>query len=824
MSSYRSAGGLDDQYATDGDVGFVGMNLRLLPNQLQAGEVSLSQNGRINGYWQCRKGVELKSGALASSSLPLKLPFRLEDTTIVISAATRASNVVTLELAANHGIPLSEQVYVTLGDVDEADPLTGTDDVPPGSYLMTATTVDKLTFAHTGTPENLIVDPTYGFIWSQVDDDAVENIWGASTLSDPAGVLAESIVMATNLDAKRVALDTYAVTSVPYPFGATLGAEVNMMQAFDRIYLFRPGGNQAWEWVFNGRPIESAAQAGTTTVTMKVAAHGLTAGDTIVISGLTGGTPANGTFTVLAVNSADEFTYTFTSSQNQTFGVTNAVCKAAGFTKVLGGPYSQPQQFAIAASAVAVSDSLLTATVSSNTTIKAGDFVQVHYTEIEELKHLTRQYYQVVEATSTTIKFYVPAGAFTGSSSDKFDFGGRTSVGGGFIHNPASPWATYFQRRLWTPFYYSLGGTSTAPTYASRNIQDEIVVSDILDGNTYDQIFSQFKITGGTSDYLMAMHPFYNDFLVVLMRNSLHLIRGTQGSLEDTVVTELTREVGCLARKSVVGYGNTMFFLSDNGVYGAEFMDEYNLRGVQEPLSKNIQPLIDRINKNLAEKAVGIFFNNRYYLAVPLDSAAGANDAQGNNAILVFNVLNKAWESIDTFENNTLNVISFHINQENERNNLYAVSNQGGVHLMEGSFLPVDTISTSPTGDSQSFDVNYLLKTRGYQLGNYERKKFSRAQVQCEADSSNCDALILFETEDPDTNSFEVGSIVSGIGQDLPPGETANLRFRLGNPRGLYGVLTFTGNTSGSSLSGRPKVNSIAIDGAVTNRQTISQY
>jgi len=471
-----------------------------------------------------------------------------------------------------------------------------------------------------------------------------------------------------------------------------------------------------------------------------------------------------------------------------------------------------------------VSDSLLTATVSSNTTIKAGDFVQVHYTEIEELKHLTRQYYQVVEATSTTIKFYVPAGAFTGSSSDKFDFGGRTSVGGGFIHNPASPWATYFQRRLWTPFYYSLGGTSTAPTYASRNIQDEIVVSDILDGNTYDQIFSQFKITGGTSDYLMAMHPFYNDFLVVLMRNSLHLIRGTQGSLEDTVVTELTREVGCLARKSVVGYGNTMFFLSDNGVYGAEFMDEYNLRGVQEPLSKNIQPLIDRINKNLAEKAVGIFFNNRYYLAVPLDSAAGANDAQGNNAILVFNVLNKAWESIDTFENNTLNVISFHINQENERNNLYAVSNQGGVHLMEGSFLPVDTISTSPTGDSQSFDVNYLLKTRGYQLGNYERKKFSRAQVQCEADSSNCDALILFETEDPDTNSFEVGSIVSGIGQDLPPGETANLRFRLGNPRGLYGVLTFTGNTSGSSLSGRPKVNSIAIDGAVTNRQTISQY
>ena len=137
-------------------------------------------------------------------------------------------------------------------------------------------------------------------------------------MSDPAGVMSESIVIASNLDAKRVALDTYTVTSVPYPFGATLDAEVNMMQAFDRIYLFRPGGNQAWEWIFNGRPIESASQSGTTTVTMKVPGHGLTSGDSVIITGLADGTPANGTFDV-TVTSADEFTYVFTTSQTQTF-------------------------------------------------------------------------------------------------------------------------------------------------------------------------------------------------------------------------------------------------------------------------------------------------------------------------------------------------------------------------------------------------------------------------------------------------------------------------------------------------------------------------
>jgi hypothetical protein len=611
---------------------------------------------------------------------------------------------------------------------------------------------------------------------------------------------------------------------VPYPTGATLNAEVNMMQAFDRIYLFRPGGNQAWEWIFNGRPIESASQS-TDTVTMKVPGHGLTAGDTIVISGLTGGSPSeNGTFTVETVTSADEFEYEVTSSQTVTYGVADAVCKAAGFTKVIGGAYSQPQQFSITANDVSVTDSLLTADVTSNTTIKAGDFVQVHFTEIDELKQTQGNYYEVVEASATEIKFYVPAGAFTSSASDKFDFGGRTSVGGGFIHNPASPWAVYFQRRLWTPFYHLPGGTAASPTYTSRSVEDEIVVSDILDGNTYDQVYSQFKITGGTSDYLMAMHPFYNDFLIVLMRNSLHLIRGTQGSLEDTVVTELTREVGCLARKSVVGYGNAMFFLSDNGVYGVEFLDEYNLRGVQEPLSKNIQPLIDRINKGLAEKSVGIFFNNRYYLAIPLDSFSGANDAQGNNSILVFNVLNKGWESIDTYGDNAFYVNNFHISQEDERNNLYAVNEQGGVHLLEATSTPTDSISTSTVGGSETFDIDYVLKTRGYQLGNYERKKFSRAQVQCEANEVNCNALIRFETEDPDTNGFDVGTISGGIGEDLPANETANLRFRLGNPRGLYGVLTFTGGSLGSAVSGRPKLNSVAVDGTVTNRQTISQF
>ena len=135
MSSYRSYGGLDDQPLIDGDVGFVGINQRERPSQLKAGEIVLSKNGRIDGYWQPRKGIDLKSGQLANSANPLNIPFIVLDSVQTISTASRTSNVVTINLSAVHGISsLSLPAYVTLGTPSVAtQPITGID---AGSYLM----------------------------------------------------------------------------------------------------------------------------------------------------------------------------------------------------------------------------------------------------------------------------------------------------------------------------------------------------------------------------------------------------------------------------------------------------------------------------------------------------------------------------------------------------------------------------------------------------------------------------------------------------------------------------------------------------------------
>ena len=398
----------------------------------------------------------------------------------------------------------------------------------------------------------------------------------------------------------------------------------------------------------------------------------------------------------------------------------------------------------------------------------------------------------------------------------------QESIGLGFSFMPGPPWATYFQRRLWMPYLYENGGTLTVSTYDNRGIADEIIASDILDSNTYDRVLNQFRISGGTADYVVAMHGFYDDALVVMNRNSIHAVVGTQGSLADTVVKELTSEVGCLSRKSVVMQANNLIFLSDNGVYALTFLNDYNLRGTEEPLSKNIQPYINRINARLAGNSTAVYYDNRYYLAVPLDSVAGADDAQGNNAILVFNFLNKGWESLDTYGSSGFLITDFVTAGAGVRNDLYAVSSSGGIHKMEAVDSPADSISAefgSATIDSEP--INASLTTRGYDLGTQERKRFTDFQTQIQSFPAGSPSTfnVSFSTEDPD-NAFPIGStneLIGDLSNTDQEEETANVRGRLGGLRGYTGTMILT-RTSGS-----PKVHSVKISGAVSNRAIISQ-
>jgi hypothetical protein len=367
---------------------------------------------------------------------------------------------------------------------------------------------------------------------------------------------------------------------------------------------------------------------------------------------------------------------------------------------------------------------------------------------------------------------------------------------------PAPPFATYHQRRLVMPFKFLSTGTDT---FETRNIQDEIIASDVLDTNTYDQVFAQYRFNAGTSDFVVGLHSFAEDRLLVFNRNSIHIVTNTTNLLTSSAQV-LTDEVGCVARKSIEQVGSQVIFLSDNGVYGTQFLDEYNLRGTETPLSEPINTTISRINKNAQANSVAVYFDNRYYIAVPLDSSTS------NNAILIYNFLNKQWESIDQVNNDNYQVSNLLVLGEGDKRGVYAVNDIGGIHRIDHRVDGVDRVITQIGGTEESIQISGELTTRQYTLGTLDRKRWKQFDLHVQSsDTNTSDLNINFETENPDSTG-NIGTLSHFNNEALAISEDVSIRGRIGNRRG-YGI-QFTFN----NMIGRPIIRAIEVEGATTMR------
>jgi hypothetical protein len=473
------------------------------------------------------------------------------------------------------------------------------------------------------------------------------------------------------------------------------------------------------------------------------------------------------------------------------------------FTLVDNGNYTQPVVYNTSGN-TGIADGVVTISETGHE-VSVNDLVKIITRGDTNLNELSE--YRVFEVEdngvdNTTFKFYADADDITGAS---VSLSKPMSVGGGFSHMPAPPWAIYHQRRLWMPFLYTTSGTSGSPTITSRGIADEIIASDILDQNTYDQIYGNYRIASGGADRVVAIQPFSEDNLVVFNRNTIHLIRGVSGALEETEVQEITREVGCLARKSVVQVGNQIFFLSDNGVYAVRFEDLYNLRGASIPLSESIDPIIKRINRDYAHKAVAIYHDNRYYLSVALD------DSTVNNTILVYSFLNNGWESVDTTQASGWDIENLIRAGAGSLNKLYAVNSFGGIHILEDREDDNDILTTEAGKVASTYKVASYVTTRQYTGGTMDRKRYNSFEIQAQSSESNAsDIDITFEAENPDSITA-MDSFSTLLGGTLAVGEDASVRGRIGNIRGYSGQFTLTPKI------GRPKIRSLKVSSQLTD-------
>lgn len=917
MPEYRRYGNRDDVIAKDGDYGFVGFNNRLRPDQLTKGTLADAQNVRLdrNGEAQVRKGIELIVAPFAVGGDVLRLPTseeigldvsRLPTTIRSASLTSNIASIVIDNPAVDPGYAFQAGDEVTVGGI-EADVFDAGEADPNGTFVLLSVVdggaTKTLTYALTGDDVAsydvaVALPQVLSFNLSESEDNPVvgynmlldigqvTEVYASTKFSDPNNNASESILIASNLSVVSKDLLNGTVNDIYYPLGETVPPFSDMLQAFNKVFIFRDG-NTALEWDGIYTSIEASdllldrtysitelgdtdwnSIAGTTGVTynvndpITVDVEGSGTGKarsafTLVKSGRYSqptqiicapgefaivesrgivhqpdGVSVGSTISVLGAYTTDENTtsgfkvgYEYTVAKIYKEGPSSSIGNQAG-DQVIGdveleGDYEgfRKVTLLLAGNDFDLGDPIQLAGFNTQAGINGPRFVSERtdnsfsfYTDefsnnntpLPGTVHLADGFEFWIQADS--IDNHITDGASLNATPV---FTRKVSTSLGFTHMPAPPYATYHQRRLVMPFRYSVDVTEGQYTY--RGIIDEVIASDILDSDTYDEIYAQFRFNAGTSDYTVGLHSFSDDALLVFNRNSIHTVQNTV-DLQGSVAKLLTNEVGCVARKSIIQVGNQVIFLSDNGVYGTQFLDEYNLRGTETPLSESINETIGRINRDHWEESCAVYFDNRYYIAVPLD------DAQRNNAILIFNFINSQWESIDTVSDAEWDIENLIVAGAGVSRGVYAINRLGGIHKLDTRLDGRDRVVTSIGAPlRETYPIPASITTRQYTLGAIDRKNWKQFDMHVESsDSGTSNFDISAETENPDSD-IPLQSLSDYItGDSLAAGEDVSIRGRLGNRRG-YGIQYTINNTQG-----RPKIRAIETNGSISFRSTQS--
>jgi hypothetical protein len=304
--------------------------------------------------------------------------------------------------------------------------------------------------------------------------------------------------------------------------------------------------------------------------------------------------------------------------------------------------------------------------------------------------------------------------------------------------------------------YSRLPSTSTATYYNNQLViarnRDEVLISDVFDAETYDPVSKAFRANSGSNDYIVALHPYAEGQVLVFCRKSIWLATaaiGADGVSIDPANSSLqllTDEIGCSAKRSIATAGVYVFFLSDNGVYRLDNQFDLKLRGSTQTLSDPIADLIAEINAPAAHLSNGIYFANRYYLAVPLGNSTEPN------ALFAFNMLNQNWETKDiyVFPLNRLLVSDY-----GTQRRLFAATTTGKLFLLDEQETGADD-TQSGLG---STPVLGSLLTRRYGWGSLNAKRLTRTKASVVLPAGSACTLDAVTTDfDAD---FQIASLVN---------------------------------------------------------------
>ena len=257
---------------------------------------------------------------------------------------------------------------------------------------------------------------------------------------------------------------------------------------------------------------------------------------------------------------------------------------------------------------------------------------------------------------------------------------------------PNSERSLFFQNRVWIPL-----------------ADDTIAVSDRGDYTRYLPVVEELRINQGSSDRIVALVKFNDSTVIVFKQRSIYALYNVYGALDAITLDLITDQFGLVAADSVAQCGNDLLFLSQHGVMSLKQTEEQKVQSVVLPLSDPIQPLIDRINWQYVNQAKAAYWNNRYYLAIPLGTAEISSpeilpSLSGSGTPSTFTVASGA-----TYRWNKLNETSLTNGSSTYTNSTVFVAAGSTVSIAHGPFISYGDLNRVYQGVNSSIAVYDFL-------------------------------------------------------------------------------------------------------------------
>ena len=780
----------------ESDPGFTGMASRLNPINLPPGMVQLAINMRLDrGEATHRKGAKKMAAGISPGQVPLTLDFLL-GTDFQIVSITRSGSTATVTTALHHGANATDVVSISGADQSSYNgDFAVVSVISPTSFTITVSGSPVTPATSAG--NNLIVNVGGPII----QDNYTGGIFAAGIYSSPRLDNANEYVVLCGPSAAYLWRYGSGIVTKAFPSSAISeqileGDQITLLQAFDKLYLHRWRAETEFKLVSLSNSYVVTAGISGTTCTLSGTGLPIVDGKNITLSSMNA---ALGTFTALPGANSTTITYTVPSgttapsgtlaltsgstSYSVTASISGTTCtlSGTGLPVVAGGSFSVSSTNAALGTFTALpggssttiayivpsGTSVPTGPLSVGTTIATATTPSAHGYSVGEVARISGASQAGYNAEQLIAS--VP-------SNTTFTFLCASTL--------IAESAVVIARRVCAPLVwdggtgnfvrvalgvdplgatYSLMASSPAATYFNNQVasiygRDQVRISDVLNAENNDPLLKSFRANTGSNDYLVGIHPYADSQLIVAGRKSLYIaliVIASDGVSIDPANSSLkllTSEIGCNAPKTMVTAGSFIYFLSDNGVYRLDNSQiDAALRGNTKPLSDAIADQFALINADAVSTSHAVCFNNRFWLAIPTVLGDGS-PATSPNTLLVYNMLNEAWESSDTYD---FDLNSLVVTDYGTERRLFATSRTGLIYLLDESD---DGADDQAGGIGTTYQPGELLLRR-YTFGLLTRKRLLRmiASIDLPAHAGCAFDAVTINPND----NFQISSLTS---------------------------------------------------------------